>query len=1120
MAIGGCGNQAVADSTAPDSSILSARVGDHVMLARSSKTDPYYWVFSVRKADGTADTLTYEWGFGDGQIRAGKNVSYTYTRNGDETVTVKGIDGDVVAVRLSLDIVVAGPNRPPVANVGNYIVVEEGTPVVLDGTASTDADGDPLTFEWRQTSGPAAELSDPSAVAPSFVAPLVAQHTMLVFGARVSDGQAASEDNVGVVVKNVVLPGGPVARAGADVQVVEGDAVQLDGSASVGSGLSFAWTQTAGPLVLLHHANTARPIFDAPGVMSGADVQFVFQLVVAAAGVSSADTVRVKVQSDGGMSPIAQCNIDWDGDGVVNCDDGCPQDAQKMSAGACGCGVAETDGDRDGTADCRDLCPLDATKTMPGVCGCDVSDDDPTCGRCVTGTAAWTNRSFLPQSGHFTVNFSATPRLGAMDALVGLSNGAGLADSQFAAMVRFSPDGVIRVRDGDVYASDAALRYAAGMTYYFSLQVDVAARTFSVYVTPEGGEERTLATVYAFRGGQGNVGTLNNWGVRSSRGSLEVCEFAVAGIPLTAMAGPDVTVAPGTPVVLAGMAVGGVPPYEYLWAPATGLNSSTVAQPTASVTQTTTYVLRVTDTLHATATDTVVVTIAALPLKVSAGADVSIQAGASAPLLGSAVGGVGPYTYQWTPSTGLSNATAAQPIASPTQTTTYTLTAKDSQNRTATDAVTVNVGSGRVYYVAKGAANADDTNPGTESAPWKTLTKAGTAAKAGDTVVVKAGTYNEALRVQNLGSAGAMITFKASPACIQSADPYQAPNCDVTISGAGIDINRKSYIRVEGFEVTNHSDAGIWCQTRSEELVHHVELVNNYIHDLHGYGIECRNAHDTLIENNYIRNIHSSAGIGIRGDREERNITVRGNKVLHVDCDGIHIEGQNIIIEGNLLGDSYHTDCHQDALEVYGPVDGLTIRNNLIWDWTQNIYLSAETSYVRNVAVLGNVVWCDRYCAAGNDAPGVNAGPNVADLTNLRIEGNTFHNVWNLITDGYARSAGDWVTGLQVRNNVFASSKLSIEINGSFVSDYNLFYQSRIRSHTTLADYRAAYPGSEAHSVESDPMFVNTGAFDFHLRTDSPAIDKGTMIQGLPSDPDGRVRHQGSSFDLGAYEVR
>lgn len=68
---------------------------------------------------------------------------------------------------------------------------------------------------------------------------------------------------------------------------------------------------------------------------------------------------------------------------------------------------------------------------------------------------------------------------------------------------------------------------------------------------------------------------------------------------------------------------------------------------------------------------------------------------------------------------------------------------------------------GKTYYVAK-SGNASDDNPGTIDAPFLTISKAGQVAQAGDTVIVKEGTYRETVTVKNDGTPTAPIVFKAA----------------------------------------------------------------------------------------------------------------------------------------------------------------------------------------------------------------------------------------------------------------------------------------------------------------------------------------------------------------------
>jgi hypothetical protein len=113
--------------------------------------------------------------------------------------------------------------------------------------------------------------------------------------------------------------------------------------------------------------------------------------------------------------------------------------------------------------------------------------------------------------------------------------------------------------------------------------------------------------------------------------------------------------------------------YTYAWTPATGLDDATAAQPTASPATTTTYSLVVTETLTGceSAPDEVVVTVDNDLPTADAGTDKTITCITTEVTIGTAL--QAGYTYAWTPATGLDDATAAQPTASPATTTTYSL---------------------------------------------------------------------------------------------------------------------------------------------------------------------------------------------------------------------------------------------------------------------------------------------------------------------------------------------------------------------------------------------------------------------------------------------------------------
>ena len=111
-------------------------------------------------------------------------------------------DGTVPSAPDSVVISAAGVNLPPVADAGPDQAVDVGDTVQLDGSGSSDPDSDPLTYSWSFDSvptGSTANLSDSTAVMPSFVADVAGEYVVQLI---VNDGTVPSDPDSVVIVNS------------------------------------------------------------------------------------------------------------------------------------------------------------------------------------------------------------------------------------------------------------------------------------------------------------------------------------------------------------------------------------------------------------------------------------------------------------------------------------------------------------------------------------------------------------------------------------------------------------------------------------------------------------------------------------------------------------------------------------------------------------------------------------------------------------------------------------------------------------------------------------------------------------------------------------------------------
>ncbi|HON38101.1 MAG TPA: PKD domain-containing protein [Desulfomonilia bacterium] len=217
-------------------------------------------------SDPNGDALTYQWRLvsGSGVQLPNMNrqdISLTFTAEGQYRFSVTCSDGSLVSPADEVIVTVnAAANQAPTANAGSDQDVQVGERVTLNGSASSDPDGDTLSYSWRQTAGIQVNLQGAQTASPYFDA--VSEGTR-EFELVVSDGKVQSTPDR-VVIRVMALNNAPVADAGDDILVYVGELVTLSAAASYdvdGDTLTYAWTQSSGARVDLAGANTVSPSF-------------------------------------------------------------------------------------------------------------------------------------------------------------------------------------------------------------------------------------------------------------------------------------------------------------------------------------------------------------------------------------------------------------------------------------------------------------------------------------------------------------------------------------------------------------------------------------------------------------------------------------------------------------------------------------------------------------------------------------------------------------------------------------------------------------------------------------------------------------------------------------------
>jgi hypothetical protein len=254
------------DNSAP---VANAGVSQNVALNSLVRLD------GTASSDANLDALTYRWSF-LGTPTGSKFASITSTSPAPTfTPDVAGIyvislivnDGKIDSKPSAMTVNVSAANSAPVAVPGNSQNVSVATLVTLDGTSSTDANFDFLTYRWNiitKPTGSTSALSSLSSPKPTFTPDKAGVYVATLI---VNDGKVDSE----VAATSVTVSAAnsaPVANAGNNQTVLLTAVVTLSGSSSTdanaGDILTYKWTLTSKPTgstATLSSATAVAPTF-------------------------------------------------------------------------------------------------------------------------------------------------------------------------------------------------------------------------------------------------------------------------------------------------------------------------------------------------------------------------------------------------------------------------------------------------------------------------------------------------------------------------------------------------------------------------------------------------------------------------------------------------------------------------------------------------------------------------------------------------------------------------------------------------------------------------------------------------------------------------------------------
>jgi hypothetical protein len=413
-------------------------------------------------------------------------------------------------------------------------------------------------------------------------------------------------------------------------------------------------------------------------------------------------------------------------------------------------------------------------------------------------------------------------------------------------------------------------------------------------------------------------------------------------------------------------------------------------------------------------------------------------------------------------------------------------------------------------YVAPGAAG-----DGTAANPFGRIADAVAIAKAGDTVVLKAGTYGESLRTVRGGTSSSRLTFRAETdgkaiLTTRTSNVVRVSHPYVTIRGLVIDGQYGLYDAVivdsaatgallQYLEVKRATKDCVDIRSTAnvvveKSVIHHCLNAANGRTDAHGIAAGA-------VKNLIVRDtkIHTFSGDAIQLDPDR---AAPGWDRITIDRCQFWLEPLTTPENGFAVG----TVPGENALDTKtldsAPRGIVTVRQTEAWGFRGGLIGNMAAFNIKenvDATLDGVTVWASEI-AFRLRGPGVHGGAWARVLnavaydvgTAVRYEDNIEKvQVWNStfgsLIPRFFRAANSTPAGLDVKNVLFFGPA-------------------------------ATMPGGLGNLQATAAFFLNALANDYRLAPGSLAIDAGVANSGVAKDRLGVARPQGAYLDVGAYE--